>query len=288
MILDIVMFVMIWMGVMFNFLQYILSAYPEWNFLPWNLVGMMFFVSGYILIRWRGATTTGWLLLDFPSPSSGEKIGITCQGPSIRLQKIYRSVATYLKTRKDEYYRDLPEGAYGFGGHDARLLDSEVAYVANPTKVRFINAVEQDYYDYEQVKDVAKKEMVNLKYKNSDKYILTNKTSPLQTEQIDLEHNQRHKDLFEMVLGEYFTKINGVAFSLKNYHRFQEKQAAPIQIGSVIHYVKALSAMRAAKVKSGMGNWGKWIIIAAIIAIIGLTLYLIFSGTIKIPGLNVG
>lgn len=281
MLLDLIILVFTWMGIMFNLIPMFIDD-PIFKLLPFNLIGIIFFVCAIGIVRWRGSNTTAWLLMDFPSTNSEEKLAITCDGPKIYLQKLQKSIATFLKNKKDWYYRDGPDAPMTFGGHDTRLVDSETAYCINPEKALFVNKLEQDFYDYGQVKDVVKKEMQSMKNKQGT-FLLTGENSALDIDEIDIEENTAHKDLFEHILDHYFINVHGRTFTLKNYHRFQDKQAAPYQIGSVVHYIKALSAMRAAGVKKAMGNWSKWIIIIAVIAIIVIVMMLLATGVIKLP-----
>lgn len=284
MLLDLIIAVFLWVGIMMNTFSLFLPK--EWNFLPWNWVGVVFFCCAIGLVRWRGATTTLWLGMDFPTANADDKIGVTFEGSRMYLQRVQKSVANFLKNKKDWYYRDGANMSYSVGGHDARLLDSETAYCTNIDNVVLVNKLENDFYDYSQMKDVVKKEMQQLKNKQGN-FLLTGTANPIPYEDIDVDSNKMHKELFEHLIDQYFVKVHGRAFSLKNYHRFQEKQAAPYQIGAVIHYVKALTAMKAAGVKKSMGGWGKWLIIIAVVIIIVLVMGLVMTGTIKIPGLKI-
>jgi hypothetical protein len=283
MLLDMVVMVFSWMGIAFSVVMPYITKGTQFDFLPWPILGVIFFMCAIGIIRWRGSTTTGWLLLDFPSLN--EKLGITLEGPRIYLQKLFPSVAEYWKNRKDWYYKENTDGAYGFGGHDSRLIDSEVGYCVDATKARLTNLMEQDFYDYEQMIDVAKKEMSGMKNKEGT-YLLTNTDKPLRIEDIDIDKNKFHKEVFEVLVDNYFVKVRGRLFSLKAFKRFQDKQAAPYQIGSIIHYVKALTAMRAAGVKKGMGHLGTYIAIIVVVIIVLIVLALIMTGTVKIPGLK--
>jgi hypothetical protein len=283
MLLDMIVMVFSWMGIVFSVVMPIITKGTQFDFLPWPILGVIFFMCGIGIVRWRGSTTTGWMLLDFPSLN--EKLGITLEGPRIYLQKLFPSVAEYWKNKKDWYYKENTDGAYGFGGHDSRLIDSEVGYCVDATKARLANLMEQDFYDYEQMIDVAKKEMASMKNEKGI-YILTNSDKPLRIEDIDIDKNKFHKEVFEVLVDNYFIKVRGKLFSLKAFKRFQDKQAAPYQIGSIIHYVKALTAMRAAGVKKGMGHLGTYIAIIVVIIIVVVVLALVMTGTVKIPGLK--
>lgn len=282
MILDAITIVCIWMAILFNILDYVLKG-TDFGFLPWGALGIIFLIVDVALIRWRGKTTTGWNLLEMPSLN--QKLGIVTTGPSIRFIKLYPSIATYLKTKNDEYYRDIPDGAHSFGGHDARLIDSETAYCTNPMKARLVNELEQEFYDYQEMKDGIRQYMANLKDKDGS-YLLSGEAAPLSITDIDIENNKGHKELFEALADEFFIKVHGRVYTLKNYARFQDKQAAPYQIGSIIHYVKALAAMRAAGVKKGMGGMGKYILIIIAVIIIIAVLGLVLTGNLEIPELG--
>ncbi len=283
MLLDVIILVFSWMGVMFSVAMPFITQGTDYDFLPWPIIGVIFFLCAIGIIRWRGSTTTGWLLLDFPSLT--DKLGVTTAGPRIYLQKLFPSVAEYMKNKKDWYYKDNTEGAYTFGGHDSRLVDSEVGYCADIAKARFVNQMEQDFYDYEQMIDIAKKEMAGMKNEQGI-FLLTGTKNPIPLENIDIEKNRFHKEVFEMIVDEYFIKVHGKTFTLKAFKRFQDKQAAPYQIGSIIHYIKALAAMRAANVKKGMGHVGLYIAVIVVIVVILAVLALVMTGTIKIPGLQ--
>jgi hypothetical protein len=283
MLLDMLLLVFSWMGIAFSVVMPFITKGTDFDFLPWPIIGVIFFMCGIAIVRWRGSTTTGWILLDFPSLN--EKVGVTLQGPRIYLQKLFPSVAEYYKNRQDWYYKENTEGAYSFGGHDSRLIDSETGYCVDATKARFVNQMENDFYDYEQMIDVAKKEMASMKNKEGT-YLLTSSDKPIRIEDIDIEKNKFHKEVFEVLVDNYFVKVRGKMFSLKAFKRFQDKQAAPYQIGSIIHYVKALTAMRAAGVKKSMGHLGTYIAIIVVVIIVLVVLALVMTGTIKIPGLK--
>jgi len=284
MLLDVILFAFTWVGVLFTVGMPYITKGTMFDFLPWPLLGLVFFLAAILIVRYRGHSTTGWLLLDFPSPN--EKLGVTMNGPRIIIQKLFPSVAEYLKNKKDWYYRENSEGAYSFGGHDARLIDSEVGYCADTTKARMVNQMEQDFYDYEQMVDVVKKEMMAIKNEKGI-YLLTGKANAIQETDIDIEKNTFHKEVFETMVDNYFIKVHGRMFTLKAFKRFQDKQAAPYQIGSIIHYVKALTAMRAAGVKKGMGNMKGLIIIIVIVVIILAFLALVMTGTIDLSALGI-
>lgn len=283
MLLDLILMVFSWMGIMFSIAMPFITKGTPFDFLPWPIIGVIFFLCAIGIVRWRGSTTTGWLLLDFPSLDS--KLGVITRGPRIVLEKLFPSVAEYMKNKHDWYYKENTDGAYSFGGHDTRLIDGEVGYCADTAKARFVNQMEQDFYDYEQMVDVAKKEMATMKNEKGI-YLLTGSKEAIRLEDIDIEHNKFHKEVFELLIDNYFIKVHGKVFSLKAFKRFQDKQAAPYQIGSIIHYIKALAAMKAAGVKKGMGHMGLYIAVIVVVVIILAFLALVMTGTIKIPGLK--
>lgn len=283
MLLDIVVFVFAWMGILFSVAMPFITTGTDFDFLPWPILGVIFFMSAIGIIRWRGHSTTAWLALDFPSPN--EKIGLTTEGPRIYLQKLFPSIAEFMKNKKDWYYKENTEGAYTFGGHDTRLIDGEVAYCVDTSKAHLVNKMEGDFYDYEQMSDVIKKEMSLLK---NDKgiFLLTGLDDPIDLTKVDIENNKFHKEVFELLCDKYFIQTHGKTFSLKAFKRFQDKQAAPYQIGSIVHYVKALTAMRAAGVRKGMGGMGKIILIVLVVVIILALLALLLTGNLQLPGIG--
>jgi hypothetical protein len=280
MLLDLIWIIFSYVGIMFSIVLPIVVEGTDFDFLPWPWIGVIFFICGIGIVRWRGSTTTAWLVMDFPSPNS--KNGLTLEGPRIYLQKLFPSVAEYMKNKKDWYYHENTEGAYSFGGHDTRMIDSEVGYCFDTTKARFVNEVEKDFYDYAQMVEEVKKIMVSTKTKD-DKFLLTGTDKPLRIENVDIEKDKFHKEVFETISDGYFIKVHGKVFSLKSFKRFQDKQAAPYQIGSIIHYVKALAAMKAAGVKKGMGHLGMYIAIIVVVIIVIAVLALLMTGTIKMP-----
>lgn len=221
--------------------------------LPWGLLGGLMFICALALIRWRGKVSTAWKALDFPTV--GQKLGISTHGAGVMFETLLPSIAGFLKAgNTGRYYKDDPDGSYGgFAGHEVRIIDREVAYCTNPEKALLIDNLNKDgFYDWSSVEEAVKKKMVTLK--ENGKYLLTGTKEPFNFLDIDIKHNQAHKELFEYLINEYFIKVHGRTYSLKHYHRFQEKQAAPIQVGIIIYYAKALAAMRASKVKRGMGG----------------------------------
>lgn len=246
-----------------------------WSELPWALVGAIFFLCAIGLVRWRGAVSTAWKAVDFGTP--GQKLGIDLHGAGCRFETLFPSIAGFLKAgNTGRYYKDDPDGSYGgFGGHEVRLIDREVAYCTNPEKALLTESLHKDgFYDWETVEDAVKKKMVTLKT-DDRRYVLNGETDvPPNILDIDIKNNLAHKELFEYLCNDYFIKVHGRTFSLKHYHRFQERQAAPIQVGIIIYYAKALAAMRAAKVKAGMG--GAWLKLIAVFAAIILLLAFVF------------
>lgn len=251
--------------------------------LPWGFLGAIFFICGVALIRWRGQVSTAWKSLDFPTV--GTKLGVSLHGASCKFETLFPSIAGFLKAgNTGYYYKDDADGSYGgFGGHEVRLIDREVAYCTNPEKALLVESLDKDgFYDWEAVEDAVKKKMVTLKMPDG-RYVLTGSADEAPNIlNVDIKHNQAHKELFDYLCNDYFIKVHGRAYSLKSYHRFQERQAAPIQVGIIIYYAKALAAMRAAKVKSGMGG-GVIKLIVVIAAIIGLLafVFLMLTGQIS-------
>jgi hypothetical protein len=283
MILDLILLVFSWFGAMFVALDFLFKD-TEFGFLPWGFIGVVFFVCGFVIVRWRGATTTAWHVLDFPKMN--QKLGIMTTGPSIRLKPLLPSLGNWMKTKNDEYYQDTADGAYNFGGHDTRLIDSEVSYTTDPEKARFVNVMEDEFYDYEDMKDAVKSHMVQLRTKDG-RYVLSadeEGTEPLLVTDLDIDRVKAHHDLFEALVDQYFIKCHGHVYTLKHYKRFQDRQAAPYQIASVIHYIKANAAMRAAKVKKDMGGVGKYLIIVIIIVVLLLAAFMVMTGQVSLPG----
>lgn len=284
MLLDVIIIVFTWMGVVLNIFPMFTKGTP-FDFLPFNWLGVVFFVCALGLIRWRGQSTTAWKILDFPV--QGQKLGVLTRGAAIRFITLYTSIAGFLKTKDDKYYKDDPDGAYGVGGHDARLIDSDVSHVANTTRARMVHGLSKKYHDYEELKNDIRRKMIDLKTEDGKNiYILTGTVKQLPLDQVDIESNKAHKELFEFIMETYFEmKVHGQVYTLKNYHRFQDKQAAPYQIGSVIHYIKAKTAMEAARVKKSMGDTWKYIAILGLVIVAIIAIVLVLTGTIKIPGL---
>ena len=250
--------------------------------LPWGLIGGIFFICAIAVVRWRGHVSTGWKAIDFPT--MGQKLGISLHGAGGMFETLFPSIAGFLKAGDTgRYYKDDPDGSYGgFAGHDLRLIDREVAYCTNPEKALLCGSLSKDgFYDWETVEDAVKKKMVTLK-NNDGVYVLTGTQEPPNILDVDIHKNQAHKELFAYLCDDYFIKVHGRVYSLKNYHRFQEKQAAPIQVGIIIYYAKALAAMRAARVKNGMGSGAiyKLIGIIAIIIMILVFVFLVATGQI--------
>lgn len=249
--------------------------------LPWGLIGGIFFICAIAIVRWRGHVSTGWKAIDFPT--IGEKLGVSLHGAGSMFETLHPSIAGFLKAgNTGRYYKDDPDGSYGgFAGHDVRLIDREVAYCTNPEKAILVDNLSHDgFYDWETIEDAIKKKMVTLSQNNV--YVLTGTTAPPNVLDIDIHKNQAHKELFDYLIDDYFIKVHGRTYSLKHYHRFQEKQAAPIQVGIIIYYAKALAAMRAARVKTGMGSGAifKLLGVVALIVMILVAVYLVATGQI--------
>ena len=249
MLMDILIMVFTLPGLALIMFGFLLKDFDGiWGELPWGIVGGVFFLCGYGIIRWRGAVSTAWRALDFPTV--GQKLGISTHGAGVKFETLFPSIAGFLKAGKTGYYcKDHADGAYGgFGGHEVRLIDQEVAYCVNPEKALMAESLDADgFYDWEAVEDAIKKKMVTLQM-DDGRYVLTGTKKDIPNVlNIDIVNNQAHKELFEYLANEYFIKVHGRTYSLKNFHRFQERQAAPLQVGIIIYYAKALAAMRAAK-----------------------------------------
>ena len=271
--------VCVWIGVACQIIPVVI---PEFNFLPWNWLGICIACIPYILIIYRGKVAGQvWKILDFPAP--GQHLGLMDEGNSIYVENVVKSIAGYLKTKKDRYFKDDPDGSVNFGGHSVKHINVEVSHCYNPREPILINKWERDgFYSWGEMIDLIKEQMVNLKTKNNEGedtklYVLSNSERPLYLKDVDIENNKGHKKIFEYLADKNFVRVNGRVFSTKNMHRFQEKQAAPIQIGNIIHYVKAFTAMRAARVRkeTGMGNILKFIAV-----IIGIVAVIIFAALI--------
>lgn len=277
MLLDIIMLVFIWVGVMLNLFGSIFKG-TFLDGLPWSWIAIFMIIMPIILIRYRGYASKWWCMLDFPN--AREKRGIVADGNLLYPEPLYNSIESYLKTKDDKYYKDTGEG-YFSGGHDTRLIEKYTAHTATPERAIFTKKLgDEGFFNYDEVKDAVIKDMIFLK--DGDKYLLTGTDIPPNPMDIDIKNNMAHNQLFEELADKYYIKTAGQTYSLKQYKQFQERKASPDQVGSIIHYVKAMAAMRAAKVKKGMGGTWKIALIAILLILGGLViLYLFSSGAIS-------
>lgn len=276
MILAAISLMCLFCGILLTVLASVLNNIELLAAIPWEFAPIPLFVAPIIIIMYRGFTTSWWCMIDFPS--ANEKRGILQDGNNLRAVKLYRSIETYLKTKEDEYYKDTKDGAYTSGGHDTRLIVGEVAHTPNPEKALLCEKFERDgYYTYDEVKAAIIKQMAFLKDKDGTYYLTGSRNLPNPLE-IDIVKNKAHKALFDALAEAYFITTSGRAYSLKSYHRFQEKTASPYQIGSIVHYVKSSAAIRAAKIRKKMPGALKYVVIIVIIIILILLGMMILLG----------
>lgn len=289
MLLDVIMFGFIWAAVLmtlfFDFIKNTDLGSKMFSVLPFNWLPIVFLIGALMIIRYRGHVTTWWNMIDFPNPK--EKRGIVGEGSNIYSMKLYPSIEGYLKTKDDAYFKDTKDG-YFSGGHDTRLIDPMVAHTVNPERAIMSEALDKDgFVNYDEVKGRLIAQMCFLKEKNNgNNYLLTGSEKPESPANIDIVNNPGHKAVFEALANEHLIKVNGRCYTLKQYHKFQEKTASPSQIGSIVHYIKAVTAMRAAKVRKGMGLNFKVLFIIILIVMIGLGVgaFFLSGGSLPIPG----
>ena len=284
MLLDAIVIFLIFIGLVINLFGKIMGSLGlDLSFIPFDVISYMFPIVAILLIRYRGFVSTYWKGLDFPTP--GTYLGHMTAGSRLYLETLYPSIENYLKTKKDEYYKDIHDGTYNAGGHNARLIDVNTAHTGTPERAQLTSkAKKEGFSNYEEVVNFIKKEMMFLK-DDQGHFLLTGSENMLPLSQIDIKKNLAHKKLFEdLSEGYYINNVRGESYSFKHYNQFQDKLATPTQIGSIIHYVKSSSALKAAKVRSKTpgGLWKIALVGAAILFIVFLVLMLTGG---KIPGL---
>lgn len=272
-----IILLLIFVGVAVNVFGGFLKSFDIINlsFIPFDWIAFLFPILALMVVRYRGHVSTYWKGLDFPTP--GTKLGHMVAGTRLYLETLFPSIENYLKTKNDEYYKDIHDGSYNAGGHDARLIDVNVAHTGTPERAQLTAKAKEDgFSNYDEIVDFVKKEMMFLKHENGT-YVLTGTTDIIPISQIDIKNNIAHKKLFEDLSQGYFIKnVRGEAFTFKHYNQFQDKLATPTQIGSIIHYIKASYALKAAKVrrKTPGGMWKIALIVVGILIVVFIILAL--------------
>jgi len=285
MLLDMIIMMFTFFGFMFILpIPMLLEGMEPWDQFPWGIIGVIFFVCEIGIIRWRGAVSTYWKVVDFPSP--GVKIGLTNMAGRIIAEYILPSpIKTMIRTKDSRFYRDNPDGGVNIGGHDGRQIDYEVAYCIAQDQAHLVEDLDaKGFYTLEDVKEWIINKMCALKNKAGHFILAHQDDSALIPQEIDIQNNKIHRMIFDKIADKFFIKAHGRVYTLKHYHRFQEKQAPPVVIGTIVHYIKALAYMRAVRIKKNVGGGGKalgWLILALIIIAV-IVLFLFGTGILAI------
>ncbi|GAG90014.1 unnamed protein product, partial [marine sediment metagenome] len=149
---------------------------------------------------------------------------------------------------------------------------------------------EKGIHTAQQMKDEIKRQMIQLKQQDkdgeeTDKYLLTGKTTPLPLADLDIESNTGHKQVFDEIAKQAKIVVNGTTISFYHYNNFQKALGSSVDMASVIDYVRSDEAAKAAKIRKNISGGGlKLIVVLAVIVIIVIVLVVVFSGGLPIPG----
>lgn len=269
------------MSVLFNVLGLILKG-TVIDFLPWGFISIIWLVVGIGIIRYRGAASKYWMMLDFPE--RGTVIDLHVDKINMYPLRLWKSqIEGLLHTRdKERYYRDRKGRSTLFsGGHEIRITKDGVNHTLDLRDVYLTQKLdEMGITSIEEADNRVFDIMLNFKEigedgKENENYVLTGTTEPALA--IDVEHNMFHKRLFDELSKRYSVIFaDGETYDLSKYNEFQRDLARSDDMASAIHYVKSSEAAKATHIKKKMGVKSSTILIIVIvviaIAVVGILL----------------
>lgn len=282
MILDIIIMLSIWMDILFMFVPLLLNSVGlnDYNFLPWSAIGSVWLIIAIIIIRYRGAASKYWKLIDMPI--SGQIIDFYINKINVTPDVLYVTPIENLLKRKNgsKYYRDRKnKTAYFSGGHQIRFTKDGINHTLDINDVIFTDVMgEKGFKNIEELQDSIIEKMMLLKDKDK-KYVLTGTDKPIDS--VDIEKNTLHKALYNEYCKAYVLQLSdGETVSFYTYNEYQKALGTSTDMASTIDYISAREALRAAKIKKkAQGSWLMWVIIfGAIVALVVIVIYLAQSG----------
>lgn len=284
MILDMVLAICVWMGIMFAVLPMVIQN-RIFEVLPFHLLGVIWLVIGIILVIYRGKASGYWMLLDFPVKDS--VIDFHVDQITLKPVRLYKSrIEGLLKTKAGtKYYRDHARSALFTGGHEARLSKDGVNHLLNVDDVILTQKlVSMGITDINEMDAEIKKQMLMLKDVDAngndlDTYLLTGTTTPSET--LDIEDNATHKQVYDALCQQASISLaDGGTISFYQYNHFQKALGSSTDMASVIDYVRSDEAAKATKIKKAMGMNGMVIavIIIAVVLVVGVLAFMFLGG----------
>lgn len=285
MILDVIVVVCVWMGIMFAIIPMVIHNHI-FEILPFHFIGIIWLVIGIGLIVYRGKSTGYWIMLDFPV--KGSVIDLHVDKITMAPVRLFKSRIEGLLKTKDgaKYYRDHAKAALFSGGHEMRISKDGVNHVLDVNdvvltqKLHSMGITNIDEMDME-----IKKQMITMKELDEDKnetdiYLLTGTSQP--SECIDIEKNAMHKQIYDTLAQQAsITLADGGTVTFYQYNNFQKSLGSSTDMASVIDYVRSDEAAKATKIKKAMGVSSSVIIavIIVVVIIVGVAAFLFMGGS---------
>ncbi len=289
MILDMIVIICTWMGVMFAVIPLVIHN-RMFEVLPFHLIGVIWLVIGIGLVVYRGKATGYWMLLDFPV--KGSVVDFHVDKITLAPVRLFKSKIEGLLKTKDggKYYRDHAKAALFSGGHEMRLSKDGVNHLLDINDV--ILTQKLDAMGITSIKEMdmeIKKQMLNLHEtdadgNDTDKYLLTSTNNPAPS--LDVEDNAVHRQVYDMLCQQASIRLaDGGTVTFYQYNQFQKALGSSTDMASVIDYVRSDEAAKAVKIKKAMGISGTTIaiIVIAVVIVVAVVAFM-FMGGGGIPG----
>ena len=296
MILTLIVLVCIWMGFIFNLLEYLIPL-PIIRELPMWIISCIWFTIGLCLVVYRGYSTGYWKFLDFP---------IRGQIKSFYIDKINVQTTTLVPSKIDgllrtpdgmKFYRDRKNRATLFSaGHEIRLIKDGINHTLSPDDLILTQQLhEKGVHNIREMDEKLLVEMMNLKETveipdkygiRSEKktiYMLTGTEEP--PKNVDLD-NPWHKHVYDELAKKWgWLLAEGDVVTVFQYNEFQRDLARSDDMASAIDYVRSTEALKAVKIRKKVrsGAW-VWVLVAIVCALLVGVMVFLFTGG-QIPGM---
>jgi len=290
MILDMIVAICVWMGIMFTMLPMIIHN-RIFEILPFHVIGVIWLVIGIGLVVYRGKATGYWMLLDFPV--KGSVVDFHVDKITFTPIRLWKSKIEGLLRSKDgsKYYRDHARSALFTGGHEARLSKDGVNHLIDINDVILTQKLQaMGITDMQEMEAEIKKQMIMLKDidkdgNDTDIYLLTGTTKPPTS--LDIENNPMHKQVYDTLCQQASINLSdGGTVTFYQYNNFQKALGSSTDMASVIDYVRSDEAAKATKIKKAMGISGTTIaiIVIAVVIVVAVLAFVFMGGGGVIPG----
>jgi len=290
MILDIIVLICSWMGIVFSILPLIIHN-RMFEILPFHLIGMIWLLIGIGLLVYRGKATGYWMLLDFPV--KGSVIDFHIDKITMAPVRLFKStIEGLVKTKKgDKYYRDHAKAALFSGGHETRLSKDGVNHLLDINDVILTQKLNSmGITSIKGMDDEIKKQMIYLKETDAEGndtniYLLSGTEKPVDS--LDVVNNPAHKQLYDSLSQQAAISLaDGSTVTFYQYNDFQKALGSSTDMASVIDYVRSDEAAKATKIKKAMGISGTTIaiIVIAVVIVVAVVAFMFMGGGGVIPG----